>query len=577
MKTTAIYNGITMQDWNTESISHRVERDKTGSDPIYVELTIVGTAVVHNIYNSTLGLELPPGTDLPLGFNLIIDDLLQPKRRFEMLIGSRSFLSIVPAHAAAPGLQSQRQDINNGPRTSVRIARIVSGMTMTIEFTIVLCLPYCDRPGGSRGGVINFRYWSSEELDSEFYTTRTYNGRIRVKHAGLNVFHELRNNFLLPPLAKGCERKSIVVRESQDKLEAEFTITDKEVYACAPHPAITWDCHHTQTVQAAHGTMESQVNVVLRGQKNVDKRKLISLAFAIGNDRLHHLDAEAEGNIIPMSMVLDDHVSGNEVTFSCSVYEALDGVVDGVKYGFRRSIGSPILLPNYDKEYQLQGVDTSSLSGILTGVFMDQDPCHVAAMPTCSNDQSVRRYNYGRCGVVVIENATLPPYQTKYDTKDNRKGAYIYYKLENDWWGDSGRVALPMGTDSRGGRSSNKMVSLYKEQQYRDVFIDAKRINVPPVMPTPEDFADTNARQMRIVEYQVSPSAKQLSADARKTIDGSSAFFRFSADKPYKPGLGDLPTGTVPVFNDTRPYSNVVPAQYFESQSLVNAILRGGQ
>ncbi len=234
-ETTIRYNGVEIKSVLTESIDQEVVKDSTGVDPIYVRVRVAVRGIVHLSQNANLmGLKVPG--DLATGVNSVIDDLLQPRRPFSMLINGLPMFDVVPG-MVRPGLSAaqaplNRTDCNHGPITTVRFLEVVSGNTMRIEFTCTMHLPYCDQTGQSPGGIISFRFWIAEDIDCTTWTTRRiYSGRVRVAHMGINVLTAFRNNIRFPPLQRSFVRKAISLHQSPNGLEMDFTVVDQEMWS----------------------------------------------------------------------------------------------------------------------------------------------------------------------------------------------------------------------------------------------------------------------------------------------------------------------------------------------------------
>lgn len=575
MKTNVVYNNIPINDFNTESINQEVVMDRTGVDPIGIRVTIVGTGLVTRFAPAADSMGL--GTNnafLATGYSAVVDDLLQPRRRFRMTIGNAILWDIYPFHQSTASSAAHKIDIENGPQTKVRLARIISGHTASLEFTVSFMVPYSDR-GGRISSVINFRFWTTEEIDGNDWTsTRTYNGRIRLRHRGYNAIQELRNNFQLPPLSKGFERKAVRIMESSDGLEADFTVVDKEVYAVAPSPGVTWDAHHIVSTSTGGAVFEGEIRILLRGDKATPKTQLISLAIAIGNAKLHNVDMYTSNLTIPLYVAVDDHMNANEITFVARVEGGVRSDADLTTWGlFAGTLGMPLSLPGYDKEFQKQCVDTASLSGLLIAAFTDQDPYHVANMPGCSYPNSIRRLRYERCDITL---AVIPSLLTRggghdYNYAEMQRGAYVHYEMESAYYGHSGRQMFPYARSAAGTDDTSRAIRIKPECLYRDITLSASRINKPPRVPAAKDFTETVPH--KLIDYTILPKSPALSPDSRKRLHSVEAWYRYGLTRPFDFSVSGLPIGHPPLYSSASVASALMDADSFDDPGTAFSIL----
>ncbi len=142
-------------------------------------------------------------------------------------------------------------DVNSGPKPrNVTVVSAVAGcyrINFEIEVVKIRCL------GGETGEIISTeaavnvasgyvisnRCWTAEEVDENFYTTRTFSGILRMSRNDVSS-HCFRNAFY-PPLESGFKRVSVRFSESQDGLSLEYVVTDKQVRNAAPYPVTKFE------------------------------------------------------------------------------------------------------------------------------------------------------------------------------------------------------------------------------------------------------------------------------------------------------------------------------------------------
>lgn len=137
-------------------------------------------------------------------------------------------------------------DVNNGPKPlNVQVNSVVNEyyeITFEIEVTKIRCLQGETHEGStwttadpSTGIVVSNRCWTEESIDDNFYTTRTFSGKLSISTNSVSV-HSYRHLFY-PPLEVGFRRSSIRFSESQDGLSLNYIVTDKQLRNSAPYPA----------------------------------------------------------------------------------------------------------------------------------------------------------------------------------------------------------------------------------------------------------------------------------------------------------------------------------------------------
>ena len=91
------------------------------------------------------------------------------------------------------------------------------------------------------------------------------------------------------------------------------------------------------------------------------------------------------------------------------------------------------------------------------------------------------------------------------------------------------------------------MVQLYRPTAHREIRIEATRVRVPPVLPTPNvKFSDSNGiEHVQIGDANIIPSAPQLSADSRRLLYGMHMQIKYALSRPPKSGES-VAVGSVP-------------------------------
>jgi hypothetical protein len=562
-ETTIVYNNVTIKNVLTDDINQEVVQDSTGVDPIYIRVTGTFTGIIHAVSPGipvTIGMTVQGlGTDLASGYNVVIDDLLQPRRPFLMMVGASALFNIVPG-MVEPGVPNpnfgdtvpiRRTDCNHGPITSVKLLNIISANTMKIQFRIVMHLPYCDSDGTglNSSGALSLRFWISEDIDYTDWTTeRIYQGVFRVRHMGHNVLTQIRNNFIFPGLVEGFVRRHITLSQRPNGLELDFQIRDKEVWAVPPYPATHWEAFQTVTCpRPGLAMMESEVMVRLKGDKNTSKLVLLQLLQTIMDHKLHRTDMTYDGQSFPLFLQYRDNLPNNEVEGIARIN--LVGTQHVLWNVPKEKFGHPLKAPefaDYNKERAKIGSPTACIRGLFLAFL--NNPCHISQLPTANEDARQIVFPGLTCTISTPEQGELPPYENGYSSEHKSAGAYHVYRMRSRSHTNSGVIQLPFGkTSGSSGSSVDTAVILQLHQPVgqRWVDLEAERLQTWPSIPSPEEFS-SNPGGIRhvIVDKTETPSAPMLSVDGKKTLYHIASRYYYAHNRA--PNVGEIPSCLMP-------------------------------
>lgn len=577
-ETTIVYNGIQLKNVLTESIDQEVVPEGTGVNPIYVRVTVSCTGIIHNsIGNNELTIGVDPSGDLASGYNLIIDQLMQPGRNFAMYVGGTALFDVVPG-MVRPGLANpnagdtipiRRTDVNHGPLPSVRVLGITSAHSMRVQFRIVLHLPYTDASGQSPGGAISFRFWISEDIDCDDWTTeRTYQGTLRVRHLGHNVLTEIRQNFTFPVLVEGFQRKRISLQQRSNGLELDFTIRDKEVWAVPPAPATSWSGKHTMFSPQPGGVMLfSEVYLRVKADKHTPKQELLRLCQKVMDTKLHRLDTAADGRTFLQTFRVEDDFTDNEVKMSALVLLQPNATIlwNIEKGNFAKplNIGLPTYpsdFPTYDKDKAGIVFPTACIKGLFLAAL--QDPLHITGFPSDNENAQQITYAALACPHVVSE-PDIAENSNQKISPEQKASAYNIYRMDSQTDKNWGVISLPVGKSSQGNATS-VVLTMHKPTAQLRVKVDAERLQAWPTLPTPQEYANKLGATFTPMRTPIKAAAPVLSADYVKTLYRSSAEYVFAQDKEAT----SIPAGLMPYRVAGQDGVYVVPASAFSSTIL---------
>jgi hypothetical protein len=291
-------------------------------------------------------------------YNYLKDFLLTPKRRLRFWADALPFNdpTVTPAgeNAKKPFLVHDvipfesirdthelskidpKNEINDGPTPKdVQITNLASNSVWRVEFEIewtvaVFCpvfrettgateldpntnlqeqfedsengiLPDPEDLSASRAYGVRSHSWTcTEDIDSNFFSTRTYNGELRLSNPNFNP-HDFRY-LCRPPLVVGARRKSIVYTESEDKLSLRYTIIDQEIVTAAPARYTSLSVRHTESAAMFGAKVKVNVNVILSGDRSANRFEMLAYALAIVDYKTLFKSAIAGGagfNLLP--------------------------------------------------------------------------------------------------------------------------------------------------------------------------------------------------------------------------------------------------------------------------------------
>lgn len=586
MATTAIYNGITFHNIKTRDISYQTRFDKSGVDPIYTEVTVTFTSLIHTAKQNTIGYR---GGKIHDEWEKIQRALNMPRREFRFLLANKQLFWVGPGAVRSGSPVAARQvgkrtsvypdgtvdiagDCNHGPIPSVRLNKFVNDYSVSVDFTVKLHLVLCDfeyQPNLSEG-ITNFRYWANETIDGDTWlTVRTYSGRIRVSHPGVNVHEKLRNANIIPPLQRGFKRDRIHIRQDPNGIEADFQIVDREIVAAPPWPASKWSGYHLITTPYGGApTAEGDIHVSLEGPRNVAKSELMKLAANIIDSRVHFSEmAAGDYNSVLLGLNMRSSFDRNQVEMSAKISYIGDKDGGDVPYLynlFTNDINSWYTQAGYDRELAYPFEPTAGLAGLLATAL--QDPCHSARMPQGSGAQSStltykKDDDADNAPTVSVDTGPLDQSQNNYSDEHKRK-AFTRYHIDSDVEIDSGKVSVPLGQAVGGGGATNSVVTLHSGDARRIVEIRGERIGEWAPLIQNVDFVDTdsngnNGIAHTVIRWDLLGKNSQLSADGRKTLYKNSQRVVYSLGSVPQDNVHEFPMGKTPYRSDR---TNVVVA-----------------
>ena len=306
-----VYNGVTIEYASITNWEETAEYDESGMNLVAnkITLTIEGSVFplftrggAYRLGGETTNVSLDnydaeailPSNTTSFGFrlNYCLRQLSVPRKKFEMYspITKVRYFEAYPFDsekeiAKLNARQRRNLDVNGGPKPrSVSVLQTCNEfarISFTIEITKIRCL--AGEVGGegsaeklgfdpAKGHVVSNRFWTDETIDANFYTTRTFTGKLRIS-SPLKTVHYYRDLYY-PPLEDGFRRDSVRFSESQDGLSLSYVVTDKQIRCAAPWPATSYsgNCSFSITNQSVM-TVGFQLSMV--GRPDAPKKALL--------------------------------------------------------------------------------------------------------------------------------------------------------------------------------------------------------------------------------------------------------------------------------------------------------------
>ena len=579
MATEIYYGGVRLYNVTTRNFEQEAVLDASGTDVLCYRFNITVSGMVTGIDGSdaesaaAVGPQALPqsvsGSTTAAATNhaYLRKRLMNPRQKFRMFVGSigpgqqpeaAGPLGILllgcdpPSGTMLSTSAGIGTDLENGPHPKrLKITKIVGNNTFHVEYEISLAVLECGaevtgpNPTGpiNNTGVLSNRWSTSDDIDANFYTTRTIQGVLRVASAELNPMSFRRWVIGVPD--KGFKVEHWKFTQSADSLTLTYECVFREIAFAAPPPATSWSLTHSETFGQNTGYLaNTSVAVMLRGPRTADKLLLFDIAAKILTLKAFGLTAPPkrdEQSFIVQEIVLTDsysdtdsfvearalvqHIGADKDAAFSSLYDILSSQ--------KRRLGKPIegydlttgIDPATVNPEQLPG-GTASIARAFSAYY--QTACStvherlaVSVAPLSlfpgSQNYPTPQYSIG----------TTPERTTADYSDDHKKALYTSYRAESRYVTEQNKVQLPFA--GGGVLSSNPdtsvVVTLGLATAKRIIRVHAERVSRSPVLPAGKDFTDPKTN----VKYTLLDTVV-LAVNPDKAPDGQ---FKHEADIEY--------------------------------------------
>lgn len=465
--------------------------------------------------------------DIPGNYVWLEAALMQRRQTLVVTVDGDEMLRSEPSTAAP----SKNADINNGPTpVAFRVLKITGDKLLHCEFEIETTKHPCtsDNPPS----VVSNRWEMEDVIDQNWYTTRTWRGRLKVAsvNAGGDLGVHTFRSWVLPALNSGFLRKRVRVGSSMDGLTLTYEVTDEQTSHAPPPPATTWSGRNTLEVtrgtEGAGRTMTCQVKLSGPEGGASMRRKLLALTARVLADRLKF--QAGRGQLVRYS--LSEELSTNTVEGMAVVFVPGE-LTSGVALLGSTTIGTELFFSSGSSGYnRLRGMapgdfGTATAAGLLAAAL--QEPCSPLEVPrnaTTLTDSDAANRGV-QAGIQIktfevdesfIQTIDTNPYADAHTAESG--GFYPLYEIDVQHVINKGRVDMPLALSSSDSGDTVAVIPLHKPTCRRIVSIEGSRMRKAPDVPKDTDY-EHGGIKYRTLKYEM------LNSPPKKTADGESSVF----------------------------------------------------
>jgi hypothetical protein len=538
-KTFIKYNEVEIRNCLIRRFDQEPVYDDSGTDLLYFKFSISVEGIVYTqkspTWSQDLGVWVQGGnavstTSATAHYKDFRRNIAAPRGNFLMVMGADSdgtngetMLDVKAASAQDLG-NVTGYDMNNGPRGSIRIIRATGDDVFRVQADFEVCTLECGYSEGNKSNVLSNRWTCADDIDENFYTTRTFSGRLRLANSLINP-HGFRS-LVIPTLQPGMKRKSVRVTSSSDGLTLDYTVTDDEAAFSPPEPATSWSYSHTESMSENGATQTGHMEIRLSGDRRVNKKELLAVAVQIMRHKILSIGIVNAGNYTVKSFSATDSSGSdkqNTVVVNCTVQHVWGGIKQNFIMAFGRW-GKPIdgtVIDAYDNDLSppLPGGTEGNISAAAALSAYLQSPCNPDHAINFQTDNSGTDIAGGSPGIVV--DVEVRPSDSDVDEipghlSDSHvnEGIYTYYQGDYNYQTNEMVTDLPLADTEVSGSSSRpdsiSLSQLARPTGRLTVRISAERQLAMPVLPAPKEWVDVRGITMTPLNHKIVPSSTDV-------------------------------------------------------------------
>ncbi len=562
MATDVIYNGVTLHNVLTRQWDQEIVYDATGTDLLGQRLKLQFDGVLHAqrfpVNASEVYVSGGSNSNDPFGNLAAVRNALgEPRQRLQVRVDGKDVIDVI-----GPGgdVQSQNADIENGPKPSNISVTPVGATAFRVSFSIEAVIGNCSGRSGD-GLIINNRWRVSEAMDSNFFTTRTITGKLRLSRGPQKPGDQFAGHYfkpvVIPPLESSFRRERVVFHAEEDGLTCSYEIVDKQVHQAAPWPATKIGATHSETVN--NGTFfVSEMSVRLEGDPSCNKQLLVERALQVADARINFIAIVGKGTMVE-SLTITDHIGDLPIVELRMRVRRTDtagtkSLLMGVRtHDLGRDLQLPSLGNNKDTAIEGTGYDSQRSrvpkpygykSG--SGAFDNerrpaviyllqcylQNPCsgphHVGPRGTTpSKGSDDRKSNAREDSTSVHESPNSLPDDLDTYSVETQKNIYTMAKMSTTYRQNKMLLQMPRSSRKKSNGSEIKehpvasIISLAEEQPKRILTIDFERVGAMPELPSSINYAvgasGEGKAAVSFLEFEILPPVR--SPDGRDVVN----------------------------------------------------------
>jgi hypothetical protein len=299
------YGTVKILNCQTLKFHQEEVKDSSGIDTVFTRFTVrvsgyllaqtvANTQITPNLGATGQGSYVQTAGSQNVGLR---DKMLAPRQQFKMTLGVGGGTPTVILQAkpftSAAELLSKEFDCQGGPvPVSVDIIHIAGNTAIKVEWECVVCIvPDCHLTPGTgvdpqkSRGILSNKWSCADDVDENFYIrSRTFVGELKLANPLINP-HEFRT-IVVPAIQPGMRLKGMQFKASEDGLSLQYTVTHEEVTVTAPYPATSIRISHRVHVKENQVEVNETLGITLKGDRDVNKQELITLASYIADGKL---------------------------------------------------------------------------------------------------------------------------------------------------------------------------------------------------------------------------------------------------------------------------------------------------
>lgn len=586
MGTTLTYNGVTLRECETLRFSQTCQLDESGTDLVHHVFQVRVAAIVQADMLHFAAAQPPSGaaTAATAGEaqKALRRALMHPHGDLEYLIGSTSMLKVTGNPQTAKS-ENVPLDARNGPfPRDFSIVHVAGERVFRVEFEIEANVVECGAPDlfevmyGQKGtqNVLSNRWSLEDTKDENWYTTRHWEGTLRVAHSSI-LPHSMRM-LVIPPLQTTFQRQSMRFTQTADGLNLKYSITDKQMHKAPPPPAVKWSATHVESTGIGGAIGVSNLTVQMEGPPGSTKGALLAAAARVVQARIGNLQKnfaavagsqQTDGFILQSASIIDQiHANTIELRVEVKQVRKLDTYLNT----FFKKLDEPLKtsIPNYDDD--VWPVPPAYDGKTPAGVFATylQTPCNAfhsitGAVPITPQDPGLdktsKKPDYTPSG--DLPSADKSP---GYSLEQTGKYPYTYIEIDNEYVTYEGVLHMPVARAANAdpGGATSVFVSVCPPLTKRIFTMKAERVGAWPTFPKPAiNLTDPNQIQERLLSRRIIPETPKLTADGRTLL--------YCVQCEYEYGLSRTPTPDEQLRASTSPIDLTTAATNTVQLSLV--------